>query len=73
MSPSLKERYYSASLCRHADVCFGEFQAASPAAKQDPHLFCEPVASLPAMQGNNTKQNKSLLHEVSGVVTPIQA
>lgn len=35
--------------------------------------FCEPVASLPAMQGNNTKQNKSLLHEVSGVVTPIQA
>ena len=35
--------------------------------------FCEPVASLPAKQGNNTKQNKSQFHEVSGVVTPIQA
>ena len=35
--------------------------------------FCEPVASLPAKQGNNTKQNKSQLHEGSGVVTLFQA
>ena len=42
---------------------------------QHPHFsrFCEPEASLPAKQGNNTKQNKSQLHEVSGVVTLFQA
>ena len=31
------------------------------------------MASLPAKQGNSTKQNKSQLHEVSGVVTLFQA
>ena len=30
------------------------------------------MASLPAKQGNKTKQNKSQLHEVSGVVRQIQ-
>ena len=35
--------------------------------------FCEPLASLPAKQGNNTKQNKSQLHEVSGVGMLFQA
>ena len=36
--PGLKERYYSTSLGRPAGVSFVEFQAASPAAKQHPHL-----------------------------------
>ena len=31
------------------------------------------MASLPAKQGNNTKENKSQLHEVSGVGTLNQA
>ena len=35
---SLKERYYSPSLCRCAGVSFVAFQAASPTAKQDPHF-----------------------------------
>ena len=35
--------------------------------------FVGPVASLPAKPGNNTKQNKLQLHEISGVVTFIQA
>ena len=36
--PSLKEHYYSASLCRRAHISFVEFQAASLAAKRHPYF-----------------------------------
>ena len=71
----LKERYYSSSLCWQAGVSLVEFQLASPAAKQDPHFqqVLWATGLFPAKQGNNTKPNKSQLHEVSGVGTLVQA
>ena len=64
-----------ASTCRSARISFIEFQAANfrlPSRILIFSRFCEPVASLPAKQGNNTKQKKSQLLEVSGISSFIQ-
>ena len=57
---SLNEHYYFTSLCRHARVSFVEFQAASPAAKQDPHFSAGFVSQWPLfLPSRVTTQSKT--------------